>query len=144
MTWTLTPRQAEILTATIETGSIKGAAVALGVSYHYARVTTNQARQATPFTSNLALLLHWDRLLRVHAELPIRTERARAVLPDGTPVMDALRQACRKAGGARLTEIRKATGLTGKGASDRLDKLIAAGHVSRTENPPRYYLKGQR
>jgi DNA-binding IclR family transcriptional regulator len=89
--------------------------------------------------------LHWDRLLRDRAELPIRTERAaRAVLPDGTPVMDALRQACRKAGGARLTEIRKATGLTGKGASDRLDKLIAAGCVSRTENPPRYYLKGQR
>lgn len=144
MTWTVTPRQAEILTATIETGSIKGAAAALDVSYHYARISTNQARLATPFSSNLALWLHWDRLLRDHAELPIRTARDAAVLPDGKPVMEALRDACRVAGGARIADICDATGLTTKGASDRLRALIAAGRVFRTANPPRYHLKSRR
>jgi hypothetical protein len=137
MTWTVTPAQAEVLTAMTEHGCHKGAARALNRGKKTVATHLYNARARMGARTPTLAVLTWDRLLRSGVPLPVVQDKQH-----GAVTKRILRMASREAG-TSSSEVARATALLQSDAASRLCALVRAGElrVDRTPRPMRYYVR---
>jgi hypothetical protein len=137
--WTVTPGQAAVLTAIVETGTHKGAAKKLGLSVGTVEQHSYTALKRFGGGPSLLMLLAWDRLLRSGGPLPVGHGKG----PDMGDTSRAILRLAARPEGTDQHEVVAVLSIVTHTASQRLTQLTRLGHLRRgTGRPYRYYAAG--
>lgn len=134
--WAVTPRQADVLTAIVQTGSLKGAARKLNISVKTVESHVDGAKRRAGSGTSLALFLMWHGLRVRGAPLPVAMKRN---AKSGSECDAVLHQLATRGEGITAPDAAGILSITPRRASCRLLAMERQGLLSREGRYPFVY-----